>query len=403
MKKIINKAFALLFFVGLVTSCDNTEDAIFNETTSERIQNAISEYQDLLTSSNNGWVMEYYPSTTQSLGGINFGVKFNDDLTVEVVSENDFTTRENSQYNVIANGGPVLTFDTYNSIFHKYSTPSGAAPDGDEGDYEFLLTSKTVDLITVKGTRFRNNMRLVKLTESLEEYMVKVNNIKDYLNGKSYFRDVDGNFVSVPNNGAKLTLPQDDEDVDMAYNYTNKGIKLYEALTIGGVEILEFILNTDTNQLISIDGSVVLEIVSSPVDMAQGWQISASGTPYCSQAIVDVFNQIKDANTVRWGETVRNFFLFGTTTRTEPGIMFISDPGPYLSQYNLGFGGVPGEADQLSISKLSGGFNWQFYGQFEPMVDLIADNSPYTTTEINANAVRFESTVDANVWFLILK
>ena len=404
MKKIINKAFALLLFVGLATSCDNTEDAIFNETTSERIQNAISEYQTLLKSSENGWALEYYPSTSQSLGGINYGVKFNEDLTVEVVSEKDFAARESSQYRVLANGGPVLSFGSYSDIFNEYSTPSGEEPDGDEGDYEFFLMSKTENEIILKGARFRNHMRLIRLTESLEDYMVKVNTIKDYLRGKSFFRDVDGNFVSVPNSGAKVTLPQDEgEDVDMAYNYTDKGIKLYQPVTIGGVEILEFILNTETNQLISADGSIVLELVSSPVDMAQAWQISASGAPFCSQAFLDVFNQVKAANSARWGETVRDFFLFGSTAVADPGIMFISDPGSWLSQYNLAFGGVPGQADQLTVNKVSEGLNWQYYNQFEPMVDLITDNSPYTTTELNADIVRFDSTVDANVWFHILK
>ncbi|CAM1358360.1 hypothetical protein BA195_02640 [Tenacibaculum soleae] len=411
MKNIINKTFLLLLLIVATVSCDNTEEAIFNETSSERIKNSVIEYRDLLTSSDNGWIIEYYPEGSQSLGGFNYGMKFNEDLTAEVVMELfDFSTRESNMFNVIANGGPVLTFNTYGALSHFFSTPNQANPDGLEGDYEFLLTSKTTDLITLIGAKSRNKMRMIRLTESPEDYLTKVLDIKTYLAPASYAVTLDGNDLPLPNTGAKLIFPQGsgEDPIEMAYNYTSKGIKLYEPITMGGNEALEFILDKDANQLVSLDGNVIIHVLFSPININQDWQIGTSIPGAVSPAFLAMFNQVKDANTAVYSETLRDFLIFGNTTisgETKPGILFISDPGPYLSQHLLGFGGVPGETEQLSIVKGVGAYNWQFYTHLEPLVDFIANNSPYivSTTDPAATQIQLTSATDPTVWFYILR
>ncbi|WP_422089915.1 DUF4302 domain-containing protein [Tenacibaculum ovolyticum] len=412
MKKIIYKTLLLLLFVGIATSCEtNKEEAIFEESTSERIKKSISEYKDLLTSSDNGWIIEYYPEKTQKFGGFNYGVKFNEDLSAEVVMELfDFSTRQSNSFNVIANGGPVLTFDTYNALTHFFATPNSTNSEGLEGDYEFFLISKTDNTITLRGTQSRNNMRMIKLDETPEEYLTKVLDIKAYLAPASYAVTLDGNDLPLPNTGAKLIFPQGTgkDPIEMSYNYTSKGIKLYEPITLGGSEALEFILNKDTNQLVSLDGNVIIYVLFSPININQDWQIVTSIPGAVSPTFLTKFNEVKDANTTVYSETLRDFLIFGNTTisgETKPGILFISDPGPYVAQHLLGFGGVPGESEQLSIIKGEGAYNWQYYTHLQPLVDFIADSSPYilSTTDPAATQIQLTSATDPTVWFYILK
>ena len=59
------KRFSILSIVGLLTlslqSCFFSEDDIFEESSNQRIESALSEYQTLLTGASNGWKLEYYP------------------------------------------------------------------------------------------------------------------------------------------------------------------------------------------------------------------------------------------------------------------------------------------------------------------------------------------------------
>ena len=53
------KRFSILSIVGLLTlslqSCFFSEDDIFEESSNQRIESALSEYQTLLTGASNGW------------------------------------------------------------------------------------------------------------------------------------------------------------------------------------------------------------------------------------------------------------------------------------------------------------------------------------------------------------
>ena len=229
MKKYIKKSLAFLLLIVMATSCiDNTEEMVFEESSSDRIQNAISEYKDLLTSSENGWVVEYYAGIDQSNGGFNFVMKFNEDLTSNVLMELAFDDSQSNMYDVIASGGPVLTFNTYNWLTHFFATPSPTNADGFEGDYEFFLLSMTEDVITMKGKKFGNIMRMVKLTETPEEYLTKVVAVNNYLASASGFINIDGVVSSIGLSGRHVVLPS--EDLDVAYIYTDGGIKLYEKI-----------------------------------------------------------------------------------------------------------------------------------------------------------------------------
>ncbi|AUC21291.1 hypothetical protein BTO15_03845 [Polaribacter sejongensis] len=406
MKKYIKKSLAFLLLIVMATSCiDNTEEMVFEESSSDRIQNAISEYKDLLTSSENGWVVEYYAGIDQSNGGFNFVMKFNEDLTSNVLMELAFDDSQSNMYDVIASGGPVLTFNTYNWLTHFFATPSPTNADGFEGDYEFFLLSMTDDVITMKGKKFGNIMRMVKFSGVADDFLTDVNGISYVLSLASGVA-VNGEDNNVALGGRHLAFSiAGEEAVDVAYIFTTTGIKLYEPITIDGNEILEFTLDKAKNQLISIDGSLIIDLIIAPFDINQDWTISTF-LPDISANFFSKYIEIYDANGALYGETLQRSISFGNTVNGS-GIQFQSLEGPstfWTSEYNLAFSAVLGNSDQIAIAKAGEGLNWSYYTHLNPLVDYIVDNAPYTAelaTPTNPTEVKLTSTVDANAWFVI--
>lgn len=165
MKKIYSFIImALMLCVGFA-SCSHEEDDLFGESAAQRLNKSVDKYQKLLTSSENGWVMEFLPSDG-SYGGFIYTAKFGDedvsmasDLTLYSDTEEwPAGTVLSSKYSVKAEQGVILTFDTYNLLFHFFSEPQGSSDvDGYESDYEFtfLKTSEDQDTIifVVKSMR----------------------------------------------------------------------------------------------------------------------------------------------------------------------------------------------------------------------------------------------------------
>lgn len=406
MKKYIKKSFAFLLLVVMATSCtDNTEESVFEESSSERIQNAISEYKELLTSSENGWVVQYYAGEDQSGGGYNFVIKFNEDLTANVLMELDFDTEESNMYDVIAAGGPVLSFNTYNAITHYFATPDRDNEDGSEGDYEFFLLSSTEDTITMKGKKFGNMMRMVKLSGEADEYLTDANDIGYVLSLASGVA-INGEDYAVGFGGRHMSFSIGEEDTNMAYVYTATGIRLYESVSVGPNEVTEFTLDKAKNQLISLDGTVVVDLIIAPFNINQDWSIDTTLATDTSAGFFNKYVEVYNANGAVYGETLQRSILFGNTV-SGSGIEFKSLQAPatlWTAEYNLAFSAILGHSDQIGIAKFGEGVNWSFYRHLNPLVDYVVDNAPYTAeldTPTNPTEVKLTSTVDANAWFVI--
>ena len=56
--------------LGVLPSCRQEPDAIFDKSSSERVDAITSELQKILTASSTGWVLEYYPHTPAPLRGL---------------------------------------------------------------------------------------------------------------------------------------------------------------------------------------------------------------------------------------------------------------------------------------------------------------------------------------------
>lgn len=149
-------AAAAIGFAG----CSNEDESIFSTSAAERLEQSRNEYKDVLTADGGLWAIEYFTNTDEP--GYVLTMKFANNGAVEISADHNWIgnkfTQETSLWDIISDNGTVLTFNTYNTIFHIFSTPEnivGAdAPKnedsgedinelgyGHEGDYEFLLMS----------------------------------------------------------------------------------------------------------------------------------------------------------------------------------------------------------------------------------------------------------------------
>lgn len=409
MKKNIIKILSFLALAVFTTACNNNDfDSTFGTTPSERVETVMNEYADLLSSSPSGWIFEYYPEGNQAYGGFNYIVKFEEGkvATVSFEGADDLTKMISSTYDIIASGGPVLTFNTYNEFMHEFANPSFSSYQAKQGDYEFYLTSKSDSEITLKGIKSGNIMRMLKLDETPEAYLTKVADISYNISLSSGIA-INGEDTDVNLGNRHIAFTITDEDpINMAYNYTPTGIKLYESITINGNELTEFTLDKAQNQLISLDGSVIIDLIVAPFNVNQDWTIDTTDFSTISADFFGKYVDIYNANGARYGEYLQRSISFGNNGESG-GISFLSLAPPtqlWTSRYNLTFSPILGEPDQLAIAKNGEGLNWSFYTHLNPLLDYIVDNAPYIAepnTPANPTEVKLTSTVDANAWFII--
>lgn len=250
------KIFKLLFCcVALLTftlqSCSNKEEEIFEESPSARLQALMDKTQATLVSSENGWVMDYFPDRDLSYGGFLYILKFNKQ-SVEAYCElsDDLSKSIESLYKLSNDDGAVLSFDSYNEFLHFFATPSSGRYEAYDGDFEFKIMKVEDDLITLKGKRSGNAIYLHRLKEEPVQYLEKCvetsENIfapeaKGTYGGTAIdaFVDPDVRYITIYLNGGEYGeyfLP------------TPTGVRFVEPLEINGATISE--LNYDSTRFI---------------------------------------------------------------------------------------------------------------------------------------------------------
>ena len=121
-------------------------------------EEAVQEARKILSDSATTWEMAYFPNLESSLKGYNMVINFNQNGSVCVSAKNSTTTGNElmtdceSTWVVKRDYGPLLSFDTYNNVFHAFSDPreDGA---GLMGDYEFYILKATTDVVLLKGKK----------------------------------------------------------------------------------------------------------------------------------------------------------------------------------------------------------------------------------------------------------
>lgn len=208
-----------LVMIGLLAAtfaaCSRDEENLFDKSAAVRAQEAIDNAFDVLTTAENGWEMAYFPNLEADSKGYNMVLKFNKNGNVSVTAKNMATTANKiktdtaSTWAVKSDYGPILTFDTYNDVFHAFSDPGNDGA-GMLGDYEFLILKATPELVLLKGKKHSaySVMRPMKTTdlaayyaacEKMQANLFGNNNIVTLTQGsdKMYlYKGADGQFQS---------------------------------------------------------------------------------------------------------------------------------------------------------------------------------------------------------------
>ena len=164
-------------FAATFAACSRDEESLFDKPAAIRAQEAIENAFNVFTSAENGWEMAYFPNLEASAKGYNMVVKFNKNGNVSVTAKNSATTNNKimtdtaSTWAVKSDYGPILTFDTYNDVFHAFSDPKEDGA-GHLGDYEFLILKATPELVLLKGKKHSaySVMRPMKNTDLADYY-----------------------------------------------------------------------------------------------------------------------------------------------------------------------------------------------------------------------------------------
>ena len=178
-------------FAATMVACSRDEESLFDKPAAQRAQEAITNAFDVLTSNETGWEMAYFPNLEASAKGYNMVLKFNKNGNVSVTAKNLTTTANKimtdtaSTWAVKSDYGPILTFDTYNDVFHAFSDPQNDGA-GLLGDYEFLILKATPELVLLKGKKHSayTVMRPMK-NANLEDYFSACEKMQSKLFGNN--------------------------------------------------------------------------------------------------------------------------------------------------------------------------------------------------------------------------
>lgn len=274
MKRLFSATLYTLALVSLFSSCKQEVDDIFSESSAARIERAIKEGTQQLQNAPNGWVMEYFANPESE--GYTFFMEFGN-KSVNIGTRNKYTNNEYKEevslWEVIGDNGPVLTFNSYNNLFHIFSNPQSPDmnPDlsgvGLKGDYEFVILERSDDYFLLKGKKRGTYINLTRLEEGRtgEELLSSLYAVDTYM----FSTLVDK--MSLDANGEKFILKNGNSHIFDAYPeggdpivdtekypfiVTEAGIRFCNKLKFGDVEVQEFRLNADKTKLVSVESGL---------------------------------------------------------------------------------------------------------------------------------------------------
>ncbi len=245
MKNKILLAF-LLALPMMFTSCLKDQDDVFNISASDRLDNALTETKKVLMSQET-WIMDYYYGSDYAYGGTFFFMSF-DSTSVNVQSAKNLDG-EKSLYKMTTHNGPVISFDTYNSVFHFLAVPNQTMPEGYEADFEFSIVSATSELVTLRGLRTNNICYLRPFTGDKKAYadavsLMEENLIVSTINGKIGEDTIIG-VVDLDSRSIQFTVENDLVEITQktSFVYTDKGLRICLPVVANEKTIQDFAFN----------------------------------------------------------------------------------------------------------------------------------------------------------------
>lgn len=293
MKKFLN--ISLLLFGALsmgLMSCNHEEKDIFDESAAERLENSKDYFSNILVDQGGKWQLEYFTTTGEP--GYIYLFTFEKNGTVTISGDNKYigllTDPNNkvpvygsaqSMWEVIADDGPVLSFNTYNKYFHLFADPEDILDTevdeqgyGHSGDYEFDLMKYSNDTLYIEGKKHGVHMIMTRVAADVDDntYLNEVVVLKDSLfHAKiaTVFLNLPSGYRYVVSGGASLMLsfyPETGDAISETESYnavvTHDGLsfmyplQLMDSLTMTPYTVQTFKLAPD-GSLVSRENSEI--------------------------------------------------------------------------------------------------------------------------------------------------
>lgn len=306
----MKKTYILTLLVALA-ACSPRVDDIFDDTSIVRLEQNREVVKERLMGAENGWVMQYFVQSNQSYSdpekhqGYTFMMLFREDGTVTVGAMVDGVYKtETSMWDVINDNSTVLTFNTFNSIFHYYSNPDpelglwGADGTGLGGDYEFMVLeyNKTENYQLLKGKKRNCYVRMYPLAanQDWEQYFTILDKMDSFLFAENvpwdmYVGDRHLTLYNAKNHEFRA-FEAGADTLGGGYYYgfitTEKGIRLCdEEILDAKINSEAFNLSADGKRLVSVsDANAYITVEGSSmfindVNGGRDWNIDMNSIP----------------------------------------------------------------------------------------------------------------------------
>lgn len=284
-KNIFHTLLLMVAAATINTACTFEQEDFFDESASLRITHLNEKLNarlvDQSAEGKNGWVIQYFVAGTDEADfeGFNLFGRFYKGGKVTLASNHRFLRNGNankyteytSGYDILAEEGPVLAFNTWNDILTVFVDPvdPSAAPnaivndgEGMNGDNNLVLTANNDNDIMFRGERHHAEVRFVPCESTWEEYIAATADLKAKIATPtltSYYvtNGVDTMYFSGLNRGVFLYCERVNDPLNkktLSCVFTPKGFRINHVDSLGENAFHEFMLAEDETKLLSEDG-----------------------------------------------------------------------------------------------------------------------------------------------------
>lgn len=276
MNKFFIYTLLSLFCLGF-TSCLRDDKQLFDSSPAARLDQTVLREKALLESVPQGWLLQYYAGKDYTGPGYTLLMKFDHGKVTMMGDSGDPEQQVTSDYDIVKDQGPVLTFPTYNAVIHELASASLGHPEGIQGDYEFAILEATPERLRLRGKKWGNEMILTPLPKesSFEEVMTSlltiregmVSNTYDFLLGTDTLAQGEVNVDT-----RHLTVQIGPMSYDAPYTLSATGISLQTPLVISGKSYTHLQWDEEKKQFAEGDLAVKLFIPAThkPIDFWYG-------------------------------------------------------------------------------------------------------------------------------------
>lgn len=444
MRKIYNTLLMTLLLV-VAGSCTQKQDKTFRGSSAVRIQQQIDALSTALAAHPNGWSVTYfYGSKDATHGGTTLLWKFDAEHST-VDASSIFTgvdKTSTSTYTIKANGGALLTFDTYNEAIHYFSDPIAPGKNvgdnlGLEGDFEFIVHSISDTEIVLISSKYRTPVIMTPLADDAD-WETTLSTIK------AATIEVLAPAYAFYLNGVKLetaTISDNVIDMKLPVAGSEKTFRVQAPLlpVVGGFETMKpfsftegdenptvqhFTYDADKLSFICSDEGIDFYIkkVFPPInetlvsmDDLYFFDFTAGSSPTYNNMSAAVQTMLETAQANNYGGSeLLKLAAFGKNVfEGQPGaqvFLFQSLDGggsTWSSLFSYTISPVEDTEDQVNFGNFGLSLNAKYYKQFlTHFITPIAVAAPYTVTTDNPLTHRqytFTSVSNPDIWFTVAK